>query len=178
MISKIRMTQPAAPCGRVVFFACARTGLNFPITPMVASWLMLSSPNKRPRYLLVYVLALASCRQAPAPTPDIFAGAVGPWHRTSLTELPPSAPPDPVPPSAIQRIRAATYEGPGKLDARVYQLTSPAVASDLAQRWTPAPDTVFFYAGPFFVLVRWQTADRKSLHEFVGALEKNFPTRQ
>ena len=103
---------------------------------------------------------------------------MGAWHRTSLAELPPSSPPDPVPPTAIQRIRAATYEGPGKLDARVYQLTSPAVALDLAQRWTPAPDTVFFYAGRFFVLVRWQTADRKSLHEFVSTLQKKFPTRQ
>jgi hypothetical protein len=110
--------------------------------------------------------------------PDVFTEAVGAWHRTALSELPPSSPPDPVPPSAIERIRAASYEGPGKLDARVYQLTSPAVASDLAQRWTPAPDTVFFYADRFFVLVRWQTADRKAFHEFVGLLEKKFPTPQ
>jgi hypothetical protein len=178
MISKIRMTQPAAPCGRVVFFAFARTGLNFPIHPMVASWLMSSSRMTRSRCLLAWVLALAACRHAPAPPPDPFTEVVGAWHRTALTELPPSSPPDPVPPSAIQRIRAATYEGPGKLDARVYQLTSPAVALDLAQRWTPAPDTVFFYADRFFVLIRWQTADRKSLHDFVGTLEKNFPTRR
>ncbi len=110
--------------------------------------------------------------------PDIFTSVMGPWHRTSVTELPPSSPPDPIPPSAIQSIRAATYEGPGKLDARVYQLTSPAVALDLAQRWPPAPDTVFFYADRFFVLIRWQSADRKSLHEFVSALQKKFPTRR
>jgi hypothetical protein len=130
------------------------------------------------RFLLACALALAACRHAPAPTPDPFNEVVGAWHRTALTDLPPSSPPDPVPPAAIQRIRAATYEGPGKLDARVYQLTSPAVALDLAQRWTPAPDTVFFYADRFFVLIRWQTADRKSLHAFVGALEKNFRTGQ
>src|SRR5260370_2071748 len=97
----------------------------------------------RPRFRLACALALASCRYAPAPMPDVFTEAVGAWHRTSLSELPPSSPPDPVPPSAIERIRAPSYEGPGKLDARVYQLTSPAVASDLAQPWPPPPDTVF-----------------------------------
>jgi hypothetical protein len=52
------------------------------------------------------------------------------------------------------------------------------VALDMAQRWKPAPDTVFFYNGRFFVLIQWQTADRKALREFVAALEKKFPARQ
>jgi hypothetical protein len=107
--------------------------------------------------------------------PDIFTESIGPWERISVAELPPSAAPDPVPPAAIERIRAASYQGPGKLNVRAYQLTSPAVALDIVQRWTLAPDTVFFYSGRFFVLIQWQTADRKSLHEFVGALEKMFP---
>jgi hypothetical protein len=78
----------------------------------------------------------------------------------------------------VERIRAASYEGPGKLEARVYQLTSSAAALDVVQRWRPAPDTVFFYNDRFFVLIQWQTADRKALHEFVGALEKKFPVKQ
>ena len=110
--------------------------------------------------------------------PDLFAGVAGAWHRTSLRELAPSSPPDAVPPAAIERIRTASYEGPGKLDARVYQLTSPAAALGVAQRWKPAPDTVFFYSGRFFVLIQWQSADRKALHEFVATLEKQFPARQ
>jgi hypothetical protein len=128
-----------------------------------------------PRFLLLFALALAACRHAPDPMPEIFTEAVGPWHRTSLSDLRPSASPDPVPPTVIERIHAASYEGPGKLDARLYQLTSPAAALDVVQRWTPSPDTVFFYNDRFFVLIQWQTADRKSLHEFVGALEKKFP---
>ena len=107
--------------------------------------------------------------------PDIFTDVVGAWHRTSVRELPSQAAPDPVPPAGIERIRAASYEGPGKLLARVYQLTSSAVAMDVVQRWRPAPDTVFFYNGRFFVLIQWQTADRKALQEFVAALEKKFP---
>src|ERR1035437_8367540 len=99
------------------------------------------------------LLALASGRRAPAPTPDIFTAGGGAWHRPSVSELPAAAP-GPVPPADIERTRAASYEGPGKLDARVYQLTSPAVALDVVQRWKPAPDTVFFYKDRFFVLVQ------------------------
>jgi hypothetical protein len=131
-----------------------------------------------PRFLLAVVLTLASCRRGPAPMPDIFTESIGPWQRIAVSELPPSAAPDPVPPAAVERIRAASYQGPGKLDARIYQLTSPAVALDVVQRWTPAPDTVFFYNDRFFVLIRWQTADRKSLHEFVSVLQKKFPSSQ
>src|ERR1035438_10347971 len=96
--------------------------------------------------ILVCALSLASCRRAPAPMPDLFTEVAGAWHRTSVRELPSSLPPDFVPPAAIERIRAASYEGPGKLDARVYQLTSPAVALDVVQRWRPVPGTVFFYS--------------------------------
>ena len=110
--------------------------------------------------------------------PDLFTDTAGAWHRTSVRELAPSSAPDSVPPAAIERIRAASYEGPGKLDARVYQLTSPAAALDVAQGWKPTPGTVFFCSGRFFVLIHWQTADRKALQEFVAMLEKKFPARQ
>jgi hypothetical protein len=86
--------------------------------------------------------------------PDIFTEVVGAWHRTSAGELPPALEPDSVPRAAVERIRAASYEGPGRLDARLYQLTSPAVALDVVQ-----------------------TADRQALREFVGALEKKFPAQ-
>jgi hypothetical protein len=131
---------------------------------------------RRSRILLVCAIVLGACRRAPAPVPDFFPEVVGAWHRTSAGELPPALEPDSVPRAAVERIRATSYEGPGKLDARLYQLTSPAVALDVVQRWKPTPGTVFFYSGRFFVLIRWQTADRQALREFVGALEKKFPT--
>jgi hypothetical protein len=110
--------------------------------------------------------------------PNVFEEAIGTWHRTSTTELSPSTASGVLPTTAVERIRAASYEGPGKLDARVYQLSSSAAALDAVQRWKPAPDSVFFYSGRFFVLVKWQTADRRALQEFVGALEKKFPVKQ
>jgi len=66
----------------------------------------------------------------------------------------------------------ATYEGPGKIEARVYALSSPAVGLDLAQRWRPSADTVFFYRGRYFVVVKWQEAERKALEAFVKELEQ------
>ena len=122
----------------------------------------------QPRFLLACALAVASCRRAPAPIPDVFTGTIGAWHRTSASEPPPGGAP-------IERILAASYQGPGKLEARVYQLASPALALDMAQRSQPAPDTVFFYKGRFFVWIQWQAADRRALKEFVVALEKKFP---
>jgi hypothetical protein len=122
------------------------------------------------RILLAFAFATGACRRAAAPMPDVFTTEVGAWHRTSVAEL--------SPPAGVERLRAASYQGPGKLDARVYQLPSPAGALDMAQQWKPSPETVFFYNDRFFVLIRWQTADRQALHEFVGVLEKRFPGRQ
>ena len=115
---------------------------------------------------------LASCHRAEAPMPDLFPETAGAWHRTAVREMKPAEAPDPVPQAGIERIRAASYEGPGKLEARVYQMSTPAVALDVVQRWQAAPDTVLIYAGRFFVVVSWKEAERGALREFVSALEK------
>ena len=104
---------------------------------------------------------------------------VGAWHRTSLTRTPAVSPA-----GSRTALRHRTHSR--RLLRRSRQTRRARLPADLPSRraWTwcsagrPAPDTVFFYADRFFVLIRWQTADRKALHEFVGALEKNFPTRQ
>jgi hypothetical protein len=123
------------------------------------------------RSWLWLVLALNGCRSQ-APLPDLFpANVAGVWRRTALANPPVSSTPDPVPRSAVNRLQTATYEGPGKLEARVYELDSPAVALDLVQRWRPSADTVFFYRGRYFVVVKWDQAERKSLEAFVRELE-------
>jgi hypothetical protein len=43
---------------------------------------------------------------------------------------------------------------------------------DLAQRWRPSADTVFFSRGAYFVVVKWQAADRSALQAFVRNVEK------
>ena len=118
-------------------------------------------------------LALGACRgTAPLPA-DFFPETVANvWRRAAVRNPPVSEAPDPVPRTSVERLQVAAYEGPGKLEARVYELSSPGVGLDLAQRWRPSADTVFFQQGRYFVVVKWQQAERKALQEFVRELEK------
>jgi len=134
-------------------------------------------PRLRPAFtisvLAIFAAVLAACGKPATIPPDLFAKeAPGGWRLTQVRDLPPSESPDPVPRNSIDRLVSATYEGPGKLDARVYALSAPAIAFDLAQRWRPSADTVFFNRGPFFAVIKWQSADRQLLKEFVADLEK------
>ena len=118
------------------------------------------------------IIALSGCGSPAALPPDLFpATAAGVWHRTATWELTESQAPDPVPRNEIERIAAASYDGPGRIEARVYALHTPEVGVTLAQRWRPSSDTVFFNSGRCFVVLKWQAADRKALQEFVRGLE-------
>jgi hypothetical protein len=103
--------------------------------------------------------------------PDLFAETIGQWHRTSQRDLAASQAPDPLPQAAVRQIRTAIYDGPGKLEARLYRVASSAVALDLVQRWPPSTDTIFFYERDFIVVVKWQEADRRALQDFLRELE-------
>ena len=114
----------------------------------------------------------AACSRT-APLPDLFPATVaGVWRRTALREVSAGDAPDPVSRSVINRLQVASYEGPGKLEARVYELESPGVALDMVQRWRPSADTVFFYRLKYFVVIKWQDAERKALTAFVTELQK------
>jgi hypothetical protein len=119
---------------------------------------------------LSVMLLLSACAR-PEPMPDLFAETIGPWHRTSQRDIAPSQAPDPMPQTAVRQIRTATYDGPGKLEARLYRVASSAVALDLVQRWPPSANTIFFYVRDFVVVVKWQDSDRRALQEFVRELE-------
>jgi hypothetical protein len=124
------------------------------------------------RNWLLATLALGGCGKQRELPPDLFPKtAGGVWRRCGMRTLPVSESPDPVPRNEVEHLREAEYEGPGKLQARVYQLSSNTVGSLLAQRWRPSADTVFFDVGRYFVVVKWQAADRKALQEFLRALE-------
>jgi len=103
---------------------------------------------------------------------DVFPETIGRWKRTSLRNLPVSDAPDPIPRSTVQRAQLADYEGPGKLQARAYELSTPQAGVDLAQRWHPSADTVFFWAANYFVVVKWEEADRTALQQFTATLSQ------
>ncbi|MBV8728538.1 MAG: hypothetical protein JO336_01890 [Acidobacteriia bacterium] len=120
--------------------------------------------------IVLWPALLFTCRRS-ANIPDLLPSSVGAWHRTAFDRPSVSDAPDPVPRSAIEQFQSATYEGAGKLEARVYALDAPAVALELTQRWRPSADTVFFNQGRYFVVVKWQDADRKALQAFVADLQ-------
>jgi hypothetical protein len=123
------------------------------------------------RDCLWLALVLAACR-TPQPLPDVFRETVaGVWHRTALREAQLSETPDPIPRTAVRRMRIADYDGPGKLEARLYDLQSSALALDMVQRWRPSADTVFFYEKNYFVVVKWQQAERAALQSFVREIQ-------
>jgi hypothetical protein len=127
------------------------------------------------RLLLPIASLLASCQKS-APPLDLFPPMVASvWRRTALRDTPVDESPDPVPRTAVKSLRTATYEGPGKLEARAYELDSDAIGATLSQRWQPSADTVFFSRARYFIVVKWQSADRKSLQSFVQALQTRLP---
>jgi len=115
---------------------------------------------------------LAACHTAVKIPADLFpANAAGGWRRLSARELPVSEAPDPVPRNEVDSLAVASYDGPGKIEARVYALSSATVGPELSQRWRPSADTVFFNRGRFFVVVKWQAAQRAALESFIRQLE-------
>jgi len=126
---------------------------------------------------MMLTLALSGCGKEAELPPDLFPETVASvWRRGETRDLAVSEAPDPVPRNEVERLREAAYDGPGKLQARVYQLRSAAVGQELSQRWRPSADTVFFDAGRYFVVVKWQAADRKALREFLKALQTKLRT--
>ncbi|MGP8243282.1 MAG: hypothetical protein ACLQVN_02060 [Bryobacteraceae bacterium] len=119
-------------------------------------------------------LGAAACHKPAALPRNIFPEtAAGGWRRTNRRQLSASEAPDPVPRNEIESLLTASYEGPGKLEARLYVLGSEVVGVELSQRWKPSADTVFFSRGPYFVVVKWQAAERGALQAFVREVEKS-----
>jgi hypothetical protein len=132
---------------------------------------MLASVHMTRCVIVALLLACAGCATR-EPAIEAFPETLAGWRRTSLREIPPAESPDPVPKESVRQVFAAAYEGAGKIDARAYLLTRQEIGLDIAQRWRPTADAVFFWARSYFVVVSWQEAERKALQEFTRALEK------
>jgi hypothetical protein len=122
------------------------------------------------RALLAFVVLMAGCGRTAAPRANLLPDAVGEWKRAGLNERAAAPANDVIPKTSVNRVLTGVYSGPGKLDVALFDLTSSATALDAVQRWRPAADTIFFFQDRYFVVVQYQTADRKALNAFVRDL--------
>ena len=121
--------------------------------------------------LAAAAVLLAGCKKG-VPRENLLPETLAGWKRTSLATV--SAPGGTViPAGSIRRVQAAQYDGTGKVNVTLYELGSSAAALDAVQRWGPAADTVFFYRDDFFVVVKYDGAERKAVNAFVSALDRH-----
>jgi len=115
---------------------------------------------------MILALAGSACGPPPRGAETLLPSRVaGVWQRQSLHAIPP-------PKATIQRAFEASYEGDGKLAVDLYEAKVSGTAFEMTQHWRAAPDTVVFDKGRYFVVVKWEQADRASLQGFVRALQK------
>ncbi len=115
------------------------------------------------RYGIVLALALSACSLPARSAASLLPASVGGiWQRTSLRDIPPPRP-------GIVRAFEAGYAGAGNVTVDLYDTKN---AFEMVQHWREAPNTVFFYKDRYFVLVKWEQADRKALTALVRGLQK------
>ncbi|HTT65974.1 MAG TPA: hypothetical protein VMG35_29190 [Bryobacteraceae bacterium] len=78
----------------------------------------------------------------------------------------------PPPQPNVARLLEAGYGGAGKVTVDLYETKASGTAFEMTQHWRAAPNTVFFDKGRYFVVVKWEQADRNALTAFVRALQK------
>ena len=98
-----------------------------------------------------------------------FPENAGPWKLKQSKEI---VAPDTIRRLGAKRAQAAEYEGPGRLTAELYEMTSSAGALEVEQTWRPSADTVAFHRENYFIVIHWQEADRAAVSTFVKRMEQ------
>ena len=118
------------------------------------------------RYWTVCALVWSACSQPPRGAESLLPASLGgAWQRKSLRDI---APPKP----SVVRAFEADYEGAGRVTVDLYEAKVSGTAFEMTQHWRAAPNTVFFDKGRYFVVVKWERADRQALTAFVRGLQK------
>ena len=120
---------------------------------------------------VLFAILLLACG-SPPPAPFRFPPSAGAWTLKQASDLPLSGALEQARRLGLTRAQVGEYEGPGRLEAEVYEMTSDAAALEMEQTWKPAADTVAFHQGAYFTIVRWQNADRAAVSAFVREMEK------
>jgi hypothetical protein len=118
------------------------------------------------RYWILPALVLSACSQPARSAASLLPASVGGiWHRKSLRDITPPRP-------GIVRAFEAVYEGGGKVTVDLYETKVSGTAFEMTQHWRATADTVFFDKGRYFVLVKWEQADRPALTLFVRGIQQ------
>jgi hypothetical protein len=122
--------------------------------------------SMRRRYWIALALVSSACSQPARSAASLLPAIVGGvWQRKSLHGM---TPPNP----AVLRAFEAAYDGAGRVTVDLYETKVSGTAFEMTQHWRASPDTVFFDKGRYFVLVKWEQADRGALTAFVRGLQR------
>jgi hypothetical protein len=127
--------------------------------------------DRRAWLLFVTPLLLTACGKPVVTKERLFPAAIGEWKLSGSSDAPPEAVSGEGAPGGALRAWDASYTGPGLIQVRVFEMSSPAGGLDATQRWRHAPDTVIFHHEQYFAVVRWDPLDREELAKFIRAFE-------
>jgi len=119
------------------------------------------------------VLLLGACKQGAAP-PVFPASVADGWRRKSSESFPAGSAPELVRKIGTRGWWRTVYEGPGSATVELYELTAPPGGLEMVQRWRPTADAVVWYTPRYFVVIKWQSADREAVGALIRSLEKQF----
>jgi len=122
---------------------------------------------------LSILLLLGACKQGAAP-PVFPASVADAWRLKSSQSFAAGSAPELVRKIGTRGWWRTVYEGPGTATVELYELTATPGGLEMVQRWRPAADTVVWYTPRYFVVVKWQSADRAAVGALVRSIEKQF----
>jgi hypothetical protein len=127
------------------------------------------------RWCLLLTIGLASCGSTPRPLvlPQNLASV---WRLQSSHAEPAATAPEMIRAIGTRGWTAATYQGPGKVDLAIYELTSEPGGLEMVQKWRPQANTVVFYTPRYFVAVKYDVPDRAPVNALITALQKLLST--
>ncbi len=108
-------------------------------------------------------ILLFSCSTGTAGPPKLPGSASFGWQLKGIRETVPG------------RQWRAEYGGPGTAEVDIYSVQSAAEALDRTQKWRPAAQTVTAFNDHYFLVIRWQGADRAAATALVGQIERSLP---
>jgi len=122
-------------------------------------------------FLAISAILLTACGTA-TQTSFVFPEAAGVWKLKAKRDLSATDAPESVRRLGLKRVQSGEYEGPGRISAQVYEMTSSSGAFESEQTWKAAANTVAFHKEQYFTVIHWEDSERTSVSAFVREMEK------